>query len=227
MLLQYPVAHASADSLNPTPTLRPVRTRRATPYPPPASARSTNAARVAAPLLALPWYGVGGVPLQGIVEEVEQKGAEEAATADVEDAAAEESAAAALAALSLDAPPAFSIGADPDEEHLSRAQMRRAHRKRARDSARKLRRSLRLKEKEEASYEHPEDKAARVQGAKFDYSGASRRLRNALPHSYLISESLRPDDDDDNLSEIAAACGAEDDEVAGVFGEAAGPPGGQ
>lgn len=84
-------------------------------------------------------------------------------------------AATALADLSLDVPPVFSAGGRTEEEHESRAQKRSVRRKRAKDSARKLRRSLRLKEKEEATFELPEDKAARVQQAKFDCSvcGAS------------------------------------------------------
>ncbi|XP_066361476.1 uncharacterized protein [Miscanthus floridulus] len=124
-----------------TPNLRPVRTRRATPYP------------TTPLLLALPWYGVCGVPLQEVDEEI--------VTAD---------AATALADLSLDVPPVFSAGGRTEEEHESRAQKRSVRRKRAKDSARKLRRSLRLKEKEEATFELPEDKAARVQQAKFDFS---------------------------------------------------------
>lgn len=67
-------------------------------------------------------------------------------------------AAAELMALRLETLP---------EEHedvgrASRAQKRGARRKRV-NSARALRRSLRLMEKEEAGFELPEDKAARVQ----------------------------------------------------------------
>jgi hypothetical protein len=110
-----------------------------------------------------------------------------------------------------------------DVEHESRAQKRRARRKRAKDSARALRRSLRLREKEEAGFELPEDKAARVQQAKFDFSGASRRLRNALSHSYLISDNFSSSETE-SLLDIGAACGASEEEVAGISGEAAMPP---
>jgi hypothetical protein len=111
-----------------------------------------------------------------------------------------------------------------DVEHASRAQKRRARRKRTKDSARAMRRSLRLREKEEAGFELPEDKAARVQQAKFDFSGASRRLRNALSHSYLISDNFSSSDETESILDIAAACGASEEEVAGISGEAAMPP---
>jgi hypothetical protein len=145
-----------------TPTLRPVHSRQPTPYP--------RAATLNPSLLTLPWYGVGGVP------EREETPLEEPAMG----SAVEEEAASALAELSLVPPPNLNTGEHTESEHVSRAQKRRARRKRARDSAHKIRRSLRLKEKEEANFELPEEKAARVQQAKFDFSGASRRLRNAL-----------------------------------------------
>jgi hypothetical protein len=109
----------------------------------------------------------------------------------------------AFAALSIMEP---YVGEHTEVEHEGRAQKRRARRKRARDSARKLRRSLRLKEKEEPGFELPEDKAARVQ-AKFDFSGASRRLRNILSNSYLTSPDFYVSDDTESLLDIAAACG--------------------
>jgi hypothetical protein len=109
-------------------------------------------------------------------------------------------------------------------EHDSRAQKRWARRKRARDSARKLRRSLRLKEKEELGFELPEDKAARVQQAKFDFSGASRRLRNILSTSYLTSPQYYASDDTDSLLDIVAACGATEEEAAVISGGATAPP---
>jgi hypothetical protein len=131
---------------------------------------------------------------------------------------------AELAALNIDASTVITAGEGTETEHMSRAQKRRARRKRARDSAHKLGRSLRLQEKEEAGFEMPEDKAARVQSAKFDFSGASRRLRNALSHSYLISNEFYPSDDTDSLLDIAAACGASEEETAGIADAAATPP---
>jgi hypothetical protein len=125
--------------------------------------------------------------------------------------------------LSLDAPLTFSTGGHTEEEHESRAQKRRARRKRAKDSASKIRRSLRLKEKEEATFELPEQKAARVQQAKFDFTGVSRRLRNAISQSYLLSDDYYPSGDDDSLCEIAAACGASEEELAEISGATASP----
>jgi hypothetical protein len=117
----------------------------------------------------------------------------------------------------------FSADATTEAEHVSCAQKRHARRKRAKDSARKLRRSLRLQEKEEAVFELPEDKAARVQRAKFDFSGASRRLRNILSKSYLVSNYPYPSDDDQSLFDIATACGATAGEIEEIRGETAGP----
>jgi hypothetical protein len=92
-----------------------------------------------------------------------------------------------------------------------------------RDSARKLRRSLRLKE-EEPGFELPEDKVARVQHAKFDFSGASRRLHNILSTYYLTSPEYYASDDTDSLLDIAAACGATEEEAAVISGGATTPP---
>lgn len=181
-----------------TPNLRPITTRRASPH-------STAATR--APVFALPWYGVGGVPER-----------QEEVVASDPDAAA-----AAMDDQSLEAPPTFTAGGHTEEEHESRVQKKRARCRRAKDSARKLRRSLRLKEKEEAGFELPEAKAARVQQAKFDFTGASRRLRNALSHSYLLSDNHYYSDDDESLTEIAAACGASKEELAGISGATASP----
>jgi hypothetical protein len=94
----------------------------------------------------------------------------------------------------------------------------------ARDSARKLRRSLRLKEKEDPGFKLPEDKVARVQQDKFDFSGASRRLRNILSTSYLTSPEYYASDDTDSLLDIAAACGATEEEAAVISGGATTPP---
>lgn len=145
------------------PTLRPVRNRRATTYP-------TDAAASRNIPLALPWYGVGGVPERQELE----AGADQEVGEPLMDVAVEEDAAAAIADLSLEEPPTFAGGGLTEEEHVSRAQKSRARRKRA-------------KEKEEPSFELPEDRAARVQQAKFNYIGASRRLRDAMLSLVLIS----------------------------------------
>jgi hypothetical protein len=165
-------------------------------------------------LLALPWYGIGGVPA------IENEDVNDPNPSDI---TLDEDAATALARLNMDAPPAITAGGSTEEEHVSQAQKRRARRKRAKDSAHKLRRSSRLMAKEEPGYEPPEKKAARVQQAKFDFTGASRRLRDAISRSYLISNSYYPSDDNDSLSEIAAACGASEGEIAGIFGATASP----
>jgi hypothetical protein len=124
---------------------------------------------------------------------------------------------AAVAALDLDAPTAFSAGGHTEEEHPSRTQKRHAQRKRAKDTARKLRRSSRLQAKEEPSFELPEDKAARVQQAKFDYAGASRRLRRAISRSYLLSDPYYlPSGGEDSLYEIAEACGASKEDMESI-----------
>jgi hypothetical protein len=117
----------------------------------------------------------------------------------------------------------FSAGATTEVEHGSRAQKRRALCQRTKDTARKLRRSQRLKDKEEEEFELPEEKAARVQRAKFYFSGASRRLRKAFTNSYLVSDYPYPSDDDHSLFDIAAACGATADEISEIKGETAGP----
>ncbi|XP_066391911.1 uncharacterized protein [Miscanthus floridulus] len=176
-----------------TPPLRPVRTRRATPYP----------ARAAPLVLALPWYGIGGVPEQetqeGGVSGGDKDGGKEAVmpeeevVPEFEVAEDGDNTAEWLAALALDAPRGFTTGGRADLQHESRAQKRRVRRKRAKDSASKLRRSLRLMEKEEAGFELPEHKAARVQQSKFDFS------------------------------DIAAACGANEEEMAEISGGAAMP----
>jgi hypothetical protein len=69
-------------------------------------------------------------------------------------------------------------------------------------------------EKEEPGFELPEDKASRVQQAKFDFSGA-------LSHSYLISDAFSSSDETESLLEIAS-----EEEIAGISGEAAMPPSG-
>jgi hypothetical protein len=115
-------------------------------------------------------------------------------------------------------PPVFLVEAHTDEEHESLARKRRARRKRVMDSAHNLHRSSRLMAKEEPNFEPPAAKAARVQTAKFDYSGASRRLCAALARSKLLSDPTTPDDDVGNLVEIATACGATEEEQASLGG---------
>jgi hypothetical protein len=51
----------------------------------------------------------------------------------------------------------------------------------------------------------------------------SRRLRNALSRSYLASADPSSSDDNENLRDIAVACGATEEEAAEIDGEAAGP----
>jgi hypothetical protein len=77
--------------------------------------------------------------------------------------------------------------------------------------------------KEEPSFELPAAKAARVQIAKFDFSGASRRLRAALAHSKLLSDPTSPSGDDSILVEIAVACGTMKEEQASLEGMTASP----
>lgn len=135
----------------------------------------------------------------------------------------EEEAVTALTRLNMDVPPTFSASGHTKEEHKSRTQKRRARRKRAKDSARKLRRSTRLMAKEEPSFELPKDGAARVQQAKFDFTSASRRLRKALSCSYLLSDQYYPSSDDESLTEIAATCGASKEDLASISGAMAPP----
>jgi hypothetical protein len=75
--------------------------------------------------------------------------------------------------------------------------------------------------KEEPNFELPAAKAAHVQMAKFDFSGASRRLRAALAHSKLLSDPTSPSNDDGTIAEIAAAYGATEEEQASLEGATA------
>jgi hypothetical protein len=65
-----------------------------------------------------------------------------------------------------------------------------------------------------------------VQHAKFDFSGASRRLRNVLSKSYLVSPEFHSSDDTESLLDIAAACGATEEEAAMIDGGVVAPPSG-
>ena len=100
----------------------------------------------------------------------------------------------------------FSFGAGSEEHHESTARKRCARRKRAIGSARKLRPSTRLAEKERPNFEDPSpSSASRVQVARVDFSGASRRLRRALLKTHLLSnpDLLSGDDDhDDSLHNL-------------------------
>lgn len=119
----------------------------------------------------------------------------------------------------------FTLGAGTEEEHETTARKRRARHKRAVDSARKLRRSTRLAEKEHPTYEDPSSKASRVQQARVDFAGASRRLRAALSKTHLLSDPYLPTADLQVLADVAAAYGASEEDMAALqeeFGDAAG-----
>jgi hypothetical protein len=197
--------------------LRPVRTRQATLYP-------RRQADTPLSVLYLPWYGIGGVPAlppSMVASDVNSDAAADMATVDGDEggAAAEgatSDTSVAFTTLSILEP---NAGEHTEVEHERRGGLGAS----TRDSARKLRRSLRLKE-EEPGFELPEDKVARVQHAKFDFSGASRRLRNILSTSYLTSPEYYASDDTDSLLDIAAACGATEEEAAVISGGATTPP---
>jgi hypothetical protein len=119
----------------------------------------------------------------------------------------------------------LTFGVGTEDEHESTTHKRRARRKRAIDSARKLRRSTRLAEKERPTYEDPNSKATRVQQARVDFSGASRRLRAALSKTHLISDPYLPTADLRALADVAVACGASEEDTADLqemFGEPSG-----
>jgi hypothetical protein len=64
---------------------------------------------------------------------------------------------------------------------------------RKRCARRKLRPSTRLAEKERPNFEDPSaSRASRVQVARVDFSGASRRLRQALLKTHLLSNPGLP-----------------------------------
>jgi hypothetical protein len=48
-------------------------------------------------------------------------------------------------------------------------------------------------------------------------------LRNALTKSYLLSDNNYPSSDDESLLDIAAACGASEEQLAGLFGVTVSP----
>lgn len=73
-----------------------------------------------------------------------------------------------------------------EEEHEVSFRRRRAHRKRATDSASKKRRSLRLAAKEDPFYTDTITKATRVKAAKMDFSKVSRGMKNELVQSRVL-----------------------------------------
>jgi len=74
-----------------------------------------------------------------------------------------------------------------EEEHELDVRRRRARRKRAADSASKLRRSRRLAAKELPFYEDVTTKAARVQAATLDMARASAHMKAALKSSGVLA----------------------------------------
>lgn len=73
-----------------------------------------------------------------------------------------------------------------EEEHEVSLRRRRTRRKRAADSASKLKRSLRLAAKENPFYEDATSKAVRIQTAKLDLSRAFTRMKSALASSGVL-----------------------------------------
>lgn len=76
-----------------------------------------------------------------------------------------------------------------EEDHELSIRRRRVRRKRAADSASKLRRSSRLAAKEDPYYTDATSKATRIKASKLDISKASERMKNALQSSGML---LRP-----------------------------------
>ena len=74
-----------------------------------------------------------------------------------------------------------------EEEHEVRVRRRRVRRKRAADSASKLRRSRRLAAKEIPFYVDATTKATRVKAAQLDMSKASERMKTAIADSGLLA----------------------------------------
>jgi hypothetical protein len=62
------------------------------------------------------------------------------------------------------------------------------------------------------------DRAACIQQAKFNYTGASRRLHDAISQSYLLCDSYYSLGDDESLTEIAATCGPSEEVMAIISG---------
>jgi uncharacterized protein YbaA (DUF1428 family) len=150
---------------------------------------------------------------------------------DEEDAAVQEFGALVIIESQSDSAPGpentqvSMVRATTEDEHESTARKRRARRKRALDSARKLRRSTRLAEKERPTYEDPNSKATRVQQARVDFFGASRWLHAALSKTHLISDPYLPNADLQALADVAVACGASKEDTAALR-EVSGEPSG-
>jgi hypothetical protein len=77
--------------------------------------------------------------------------------------------------------------------------------------------------KDRPNFELPEDKAARGQQAKFDFTVASRRLHNAISCSHLLFDPYYLSSDDESLLEIVEACGASHEELASISGATEAP----
>ena len=155
--------------------------------------------------LALPWYGIGGVPLEEPA--IDGGGPEDDAPT------REEAVETAQELAPLEGVPASTFGAASEVEHESVARKRRVRRKRAIDSTKKLRRSTRLAEKEQPMYEDPSTKAERIQVARVDFSGASRRLRAAISKTHLLTNPSSPLTDVQSQADSASACGASEDDL--------------
>jgi hypothetical protein len=72
--------------------------------------------------------------------------------------------------------------------------------------------------KDKPNFELPEETAARGQQAKFDFTGVSRCLRNAISCSHLLYDPYYLSSDDESLLEIVEACGASHEELASISG---------
>jgi len=94
-----------------------------------------------------------------------------------------------------------------EEEHELEVRRRRARRKRAADSASKIRRSRRLAAKELPFYEDATSKAARVQAAKLDLQRASARMKAALESSGVLERPPPAKISSRKLRLLSRACG--------------------
>jgi len=98
-----------------------------------------------------------------------------------------------------------------EEEHEVSLRRRRARRKRACDSASKLRRrSLRLAAKEDPFYIDATSKATRVKTAQLDLARASARMREALAHSGVLERPPPPKIALGKLRFLGRVCGLPD-----------------
>ncbi|CAN6381614.1 unnamed protein product [Urochloa humidicola] len=93
------------------------------------------------------------------------------------------------------------------EEHEVSLRKKRARRKRASDSASKIRRSRRLAAKEVPFYEDATSKAARVQEAKLDLAKASARMKKAVEDSGILARPAPKRIAPKKLRCLGRACG--------------------